>query len=267
MIYQPKISIVITTYLEETKPYLDLCIKSIENLDYPKEKLDVVLVGRKGYAPEYPNVITVAPPQEKFHNPVGVNYGISKAHPDSEHFLMINDDTILTKNSVKNMVQYASGHDCLIQPISPCDNYSMYHLIFPFRHEDKTMTLVDRFHRYKDLEPYFDALMNTDSVYPPGAFPQPHLCMFATLIPRKVWEKVGGFDENFKTGQDDIDYCKRVKNAGFNLNLALDVLIWHFGGVSADKTMDQSLRQESIKYFYQKWKEVPVYASIEATTV
>lgn len=230
MTHLPKVSIVVTTYLEKTKRYLDICMRSIENLNYPKERLDVILVGRKDYMPEYPSVRTVCPEEPEFSNPKGLNFGINSAHPDSEYFFILNDDVVLTPDSLVNLVM-AAIPNVILNPM--------------------------------ELAPIAGiAPPSASRSY--GLIEQEHLCMFATLIPRLVLDKIGGFDENFKTGQDDIDYSWRAKDAGINLVLCLHSLVWHFGGTSANTTINNKMRVENVNYFKSKWGKLPPYVTEES---
>lgn len=253
-----KVSIIVTTYLEQTKPYLDVCIESINNLVYPKDKIEVILVARKGYAPEYPNVKTVYPEEEEFHNAHGVRFGMQQASKDSKYLFYINDDVMLTKNSLIKITNCVGDNMVIVNSISPCDNYMFYNLLFGFRDKDNNFCLLrDRFYKLENLQGHLKELMDADSLYPAGTVPVPYLCMYATLIPRKVYDLVGEWDDNFKTGQDDIDYALRAKQSGCGLFIALDSLVWHFGGRTADTTMNDQNRRDSAKYFVKKWGQLP----------
>lgn len=244
-----KVSIVVTAYLPASKPYLDNCIASIKNLDYPKEDIEVIIVCPSWYMPEFEGVSRVMPAFGAYHNPVAVNFGMNQASKDSKYLLMLNDDVILTRDSLKNMVRAAADSDVVISPISNCDNYGHYQLTFPFG-------LNDRQYRVEQIAHIVPMIMNANSPYPPGyMFPQT-LYLYANLYPRKVWEKVGGFDEEFKTGYDDTDWCMRAQKAGVKLVIALDALVWHCSGASADKTMgalNSDIRAQNEAYFRQKW--------------
>jgi hypothetical protein len=53
---------------------------------------------------------------------------------------------------------------------------------------------------------------------------------FCLLVRREVFEHVGGFDEQFGLGFfDDDDLCIRALDAGFQLVVAEDVFVHHFG--------------------------------------
>lgn len=261
----PKVSIIITTYLEKNKHYLDLCIASVANLHYPKEWLDVVLVGRPSYAPVYPGVRTVHPVEDEFPNPKGMNLGFHSADKDSQYFLCINDDVVLTKDSVKRLVNATGDQLALVMPISPCDNGVFYRLHFKFVKDGKDYFLTNKFYKYEEFEPYLKELMDAQSLYPPGILRVSFHCMFACFVPRKLWELVGDFDEKFETGQDDIDYCYRaMKDHAAEMLVAIDALVWHFGGASSSSTIKSGKRAANIEYFRSKWGVLPPFVTEES---
>lgn len=252
-----KVSIVITAFLPSTKPFLDECIQSVWNLDWPKEDLEVIVVSPKSYAPNYEGVKTVSPETEDYHNPVGINTGVRASDPASKYIFLCNDDLILTKNVLKNLVAAAGDSPVMVNPLSPCGLFSNYAMHLRFK-KDEDWVIIDKAqHRYDDVKEYFNDMMNADSLYPSGLISQNWLAIFATLIPRNVWDMVGEFDEGFATSQDDLDYSWRAKKLGIGLVLALDCLVFHFSGVSADTTMKIKNRLHSAEYFHKKWGTWP----------
>jgi len=252
----PKVSIIITTYRPESKPYLDLCIESIYRLNYPKDKIEVILVGKQSYKPQYVKVKTVAPDLEVFHNPIGVNYGMKLAASDSEFVMLLNDDVILTPNSLAHMMINMPGVPCVMAAISPCDNFYKYALTFPVTHTEtkETKALDKRFYSLDDLKDYVPSMLNAESLYNHGIILTDTLCMYANLIPKKLWDDLGGFDEKFGTGGDDTDFCLRAKrDYGAVMAICLSSLIWHFGGASTNHTLTPEMREETRLYFHSKW--------------
>lgn len=253
-----KVSIVVTTYLESTKKYLDLCIASIHNLNYPKELLDIVLVGRKGYLPQYPGVRTICPEEESFHNSVGLNCGFKATHENSKYILMLNDDVILTKNSLSHLVNAVGDKKVMANALSPCDNGTTYEMAMGYQKNDQIVWFEKNQHRYEDFHPEdFYYIMNSDSLCPPGVIYASWLCQYATLMPRSVISDVGFFDENFKTGQDDLDHCIRAAKRGYRFVTVTSALIFHFGGTSAQSTLNIDLRVKNIEYFKSKHGFLP----------
>ena len=57
-------------------------------------------------------------------------------------------------------------------------------------------------------------------------------CLF---LPRRVFEAVGGFDEAYFLHVEDLDLCRRVRDAGFAVAFARDVRAMHVQGTSSRK--------------------------------
>jgi len=57
----------------------------------------------------------------------------------------------------------------------------------------------------------------------------------ALLLKRKVLEAVGGLDERFIMFYNDVDFCKRISDAGFKLVFFPDSKVKHMQGVSVFK--------------------------------
>ena len=68
--------------------------------------------------------------------------------------------------------------------------------------------------------------------------------------------KIGGLDERFGLGLfDDDDLAERVRRAGFELAVAHDLFIHHFGsrtfagnGIDAEKLLDENARRFAAKW-------------------
>lgn len=257
----PKVSIVITAYLPQSKAYLDACIQSVYNLDYPKELIDTVVVTPTWYIPEYKDVKTIHPCFGAYHNPIAVNYGFEKSNQDSKYVLMINDDVILTRNSLIKMVSVAGDNKCILGAISNCDQHEFFDADLP-------LGLNNRQYRIEDIQDKLQAMMNADLPTGPIRMFRPQtLYLYCNLFPRQVWREVKngttpdsiGFSENFLTGFDDTDYSIRAKQCGVVLGLVTDSLVWHCSGASADITMKDlksDLRKESEAIFRKKWNLV-----------
>jgi GT2 family glycosyltransferase len=87
-------------------------------------------------------------------------------------------------------------------------------------------------------------------------FTVPKLSGFCLLLKRAVYEAVGELDERFGLGFfDDDDLAERARRAGFELAVAHDLFVHHFGsrtfvgnGIDAGKLLDANARR-----FADKW--------------
>ena len=87
-------------------------------------------------------------------------------------------------------------------------------------------------------------------------FTVPKLSGFCLLMKRAVYDKIGGLDERFGIGFfDDDDLAERARRAGFELAVAHDLFVHHFGsrtfagnGVDAEKLLDENARRFAAKW-------------------
>lgn len=72
------------------------------------------------------------------------------------------------------------------------------------------------------------------------------------LIRREVFWAVGGFDENFVNGGEDIDLCLKLKNNGFGIYMAYDSVVRHHVSLSRDRSSLQNERNSRL--LQAKWR-------------
>lgn len=247
MSLQPKVSIIVTAFLAKSKPYLDACMRSINNLKY--NNIEVIIVSPGTYAldlsREYKGIASVVSPVEPYTNADACNYGVSWASADSEYYLITNDDCVFTQHSLTELVNSskACGDQGLFMPIGNDTNLNMYALSVGVQHGPAKL---------EQWAPIMDQMIQVSSPYPMGMIFARTLCLYAVLIPRKVFETVGQFDGS-RQGQDDIDFTLRVSAHGMVNALCLSSIVYHFGGVSSSLTFSDVEREKSLQSFKEKW--------------
>src|SRR4051812_33275244 len=184
----PMVSIIVLAYLESNKPYLDACLASIENLDYPKDRLDVVCVSPWMEREEYPGVYIAQNVARANSFSGSVNRGVEASDSGSDFILIMSDDTIIARESLSNMVQTIGEQNMILAATSNCDLHWKYNLMLPHIYPA-------RFYKLSEVNPV--DLMNSKSVYPRGIMYTDRLCFYSVLIPRKVWNLVGELDEGY----------------------------------------------------------------------
>lgn len=91
---------------------------------------------------------------------------------------------------------------------------------------------------------------------------------FWMLLPYKVVEEIGHLDDRFGKGfSDDIDYSIRLRDAGYALGIARDVMIIHHGSVSykelhGTKEAYKADLDEKHQILVEKWGEEKVKETI-----
>lgn len=77
------------------------------------------------------------------------------------------------------------------------------------------------------------------------------------LTKRSVWEAVGGLDEGFKVAFNDVDYCTKVRKAGYEVIFTPFAELYHHESKSRgyEDTPEKIARFDSeIKQFCKKWE-------------
>lgn len=87
----------------------------------------------------------------------------------------------------------------------------------------------------------------------------PYLTGFCLLVKREAFRAVGGLDEELRGGCfEDLDYCLRLRRAGFELRLAEEAFVHHWGRRTFRRLAGVGRRvAESRRLFMEKWRRSP----------
>lgn len=74
----------------------------------------------------------------------------------------------------------------------------------------------------------------------------------ALMARREVYEQIGGLDEGYVMYSEELDWCKRAKDAGWRVVFLADAEITHHGGKSSDQVVARRhilFQQSKLRYF------------------
>lgn len=230
------LSVIIVSF--NTKELLDACLQSVfASKGVSFEVIVVDNASTDGSAAfvthKYPKVRVI-----DNKNNVGFakanNQGMKTAR--GERFLLLNSDTKVFPETFEKLVAYARSHNdasiigCQILSssgiIKPSAGYypSLLRVFLWMTFlDDLGLKYVIRPYHVQDA-PFFTKDQTVDWVQ--GA------CM---LIPKRVYERVGGLDEDIFMYGEDVEYGKRVKDSGFNVLFCAGTRIIHIGQGSSGK--------------------------------
>jgi len=169
------------------------------------------------------------------------NIGVEASAGD--WLVLLNPDTVLTSGWLSGLIRHSRNDDTL-------------GLLVPVTNSAGNEALIEcRYESLAGMTKLADQLSQAerDKEYPLEVAP-----LFCTLISRKVWDKVGPLDVEFKVGMfEDDDYSIRVRRKGLRIAAAEDVFVHHFGGGSfkaLDETLYRNVFQKNRERFEQKWR-------------
>jgi len=146
--------------------------------------------------------------------PAGCNQGLQRAR--GRYVVFLNNDTIVTEGWLEGLIRWSLFEWPKVGMVGPVTNFS----------SQPQQIGVD----YQELSGLPGFAVRQRNKFANKAQRVERLTGFCLLVRREVLDKIGGFDERFGLGFfDDDDLCVRARQAGFELLLAQDVFVHHFG--------------------------------------
>lgn len=223
----PFVSIIIPCHNEEK--FIGKCLDSIIAQDYPKNKIEVLVVdgmsndqtrdALKDYADKYSFINTLDNPQRV--TPVAMNIGIKKAYGD--YILILSShskiDQIFVKKNIENILK--NGADCVggVMITLPANDTILaqsvaFALSHPFGVGNAYFRIGLKEVKYVDTVPF-------------GCYK------------KDVFKKIGLFNEGLIRNQD-IEFNLRLKNAGGKILLVPNITVYYYARANLNGLFKQN---------------------------
>ena len=69
----------------------------------------------------------------------------------------------------------------------------------------------------------------------------------------ELWDKVGGFSEDFPLNYNDVDYCLKVRDEGCRTVYVPEAELYHYE--SASREAARGVKPGELEHFKSKWLE------------
>lgn len=256
VIGNPMVSILIPN--KDHTDDLDVCIKSItEKQDYTN--YEIVIIENNSTEPQtfeyYKNIekefdcVRVIYYEGDFNYSKINNFGAERAK--GEYYLLLNNDTkMLRKNCLRELVSFATRPEVGIVGARLLYNDNTV------QHAGVIIGLGGvAGHAFagipRDYSGYFARAI----------IPQDYSAVTAAcLIVRKsVFEQVGGLDENLKVAFNDVDFCLKVRKAGYLVVYNPGAELYHYESKSRglEDTPEKAARfKGEVAYIERKWSDI-----------
>jgi GT2 family glycosyltransferase len=195
---------------QSTLPFYKIIVLDQASTDGSGEKL------RKLYVND-PQVDVICN-EKNFGFAAGTNIGIRKAlEMGAEFVFIVNNDTIVDK-------------DCLLHLYKALSSSSSAGVAGP------AIMYHSKPEKIWQAGGYFNKLKMGTSVPAKGKMYSEishssssvgFLTGCALLIPSQIFKGIGFFDEAYFLYSDDVDFCLRIKDAGFNMHFVPEAKVWH----------------------------------------
>lgn len=238
-----ELSVVIVSY--NTKALLDDCLCALRNAEPPSGGCEVIVVdnGSSDGSPEmvaekYPDVRLIACRSNLGYSAAN-NQGSAVAR--GSHLLFLNSDTQVSRKALAEPLEYLKENPQvgaltvrLVYPNGERDPDN--HRGFPtpwnaFCHFSGLSRLFSRNPRFNGYFRSYEDFTQVHSV--------PVIAGSYMIMPTWLDRKLGGWDETYFFYGEDIDYCYRIAEAGYEIIYYPLVEVLHYKGASS------GLRKES----------------------
>lgn len=175
------------------------------------------------------------------------NFGVSFA--GGEYYLLLNNDTeVISPEWIEEMLMFAQRGDV------GAVGTKLYYPDHTIQHGGVGVGIggvAAHLHQYFDYRHpgYMGRLVYAQNLSAVTA-----ACI---MIPRRVWEQVGGLDEDFAVAFNDIDLCMRIRQAGYLIVWTPFAELYHYESKSRgqDDTPEKKKRFASeVTRFLERWK-------------
>lgn len=247
----PKVSIIILNWNQLA--FLQQCLKSIiENTNYPNSEIIILDNGSKEkgtaeYLKSLPFQVILSAKNLGYAR--GNNQAAKKTEGD--FLLFLNNDVIAEENWLAPMVELMLKRaDCgLVGSKLLYPDRTIQHIGVAFDWRGNRRHI---YKKYPENIPPAQEIRECEAVT--GA------CL---LIRRKLFEQVGGFDERYKNGSEDIDLCLKVRAKGYRVLFCPQSTLIHFEKTSL-KNRGSFYKKFSTKcnnyLFQKKWgKQIDLF--------
>lgn len=266
------LSVIIVNY--NTKKLLDGCISSIYKFTNGV-KFEVICVDNSSHDGSQELVKKKYPQVKLILN--NVNLGFTRANNQGmkiargKYILLLNSDTYLIENSLKKLVDRANTLNSRgLTPIGVKPQKGQVGALGPqLLNQDKSiqqsagffphlaqvflwMTFIDDLPGGQYLNPYH---VDHDSFYQRDKQVD-WVTAAAILVPKSVIKKASMLDEKIFMYGEEVEWCYRIKKAGYRVYFSPFTKIIHIGKGSSNQISTNAIIGEykSIIYFYKKYK-------------
>jgi GT2 family glycosyltransferase len=248
----PRVSIVIPSagriIDHEGRPIdlLRMCVGSLlEKSTWPE--IEIVVIHNCDLRPDLEawlksRSVLVAYDKTPFNLAEKINLGAR--HATGEHLIILNDDIeVIAPDWIENMLRYSQ---------QPGIGAVGAKLLFPnnrIQHAGVVLLNGAPGHPYynhpsEDLGYFLSAQVARNYIAVTGA------CM---MTRHELWDKVGGFSEDFPLNYNDVDYCLKLRELGCRTVYVPEVELYHYESVSREAA--RGVKPGELDHFQAKWLE------------
>jgi len=241
---QPLVSIIIPT--KDNTNLLKQCLDSIESKSKYKN-YEIIIADNDSKKPESKSYLLslkqrVISYNERFNFSRINNFAVTEAQ--GEYIIFLNDDTVvISPDWIERMLEHSQKPEVGAVGVK---------LLYP---DDTVQHAGDLIGIGGMTAHAFEGFPRDHPGYQ-GLLQRVHNCSAVTaacmMIRKKLFEEIGGFDENLAYAFNDVDLCLRLGKMGYSIIYTPHAELYHY----ASSTRPYTVHSEEIRYFIQRWRDI-----------
>ncbi len=214
--------------VEKPIPYVFYTKEEAEKGGNLREEKKLIENIPEGITSKYPLVLIQAGENRGFSagNNIGIRYALAK--DDFEYIWLLNNDTVIEKNSLKNLIECARKLDKKTSPIGT--------ILLYYDRPDKIQALGAKFNKFIALGDSFLKKKNLRDALKSFSIDKIDYIVGASMLLKKDFIKnVGLLNEEYFLYFEEIDLAVRGKRKGYKLDICLSSVVYHKEGRTTTK--------------------------------
>ncbi len=212
---------------------------------------------------------------ESFSFAKSVNKGLEEINADI--YLNMNDDVTLSGNSLEKAIKIASSMNTVVGAILNFPDGHIQHAGISVNLVSSTIDGSFIGYFLKEVKIHrapFDAFRKMNYMRSMGLNKFLYINHYRKINPSNkgivtgafhmfssgILKSTGGYDENYRVGFEDIDFCLRALQSGINIRLSTEIKGIHNESISTGRVVHSA---DIIKYFQEKWANEQTVKLIE----
>ncbi len=159
-------------------------------------------------------------------------YNLALEQVEADYYVLLNDDVEVTPNWIEPVIAQMEQHPqtAICQP-----KLLMYDQRDTFEYAGGAGGFIDKYGY-----PFCRGRMFTTLEQDRGQYDDPCPIFWASgaamFVRSSVWKELGGLDDDFFAHMEEIDFCWRAKNAGYEVEYCPHSVVYHVGGGTLPKS-------------------------------
>jgi GT2 family glycosyltransferase len=227
----PKVAVVILNW--NGREFLKKFLPSV--IRYSQDMAEVIIADNAStdssiefLQQEYPDIRIV---QNVYNGGFAKGYNDALRQIEAEYYILLNSDIEVTENWISPVIELMEK-DTLIAACQP--KLRAYHAPEKFEYAGAAGGFIDTFGY-----PFCRGRIFQEIEEDHGQYDDVHEIFWATgaclFVKAKLFHEFGGLDNDFFAHMEEIDFCWRLKNAGYKILYCPDSIVYHVGGGTLPK--------------------------------